>query len=246
MSENFYDSYWKSGFHTGEQWTQKRFDRVLGPLQGRSSVLDYGCGMGYNYQSCLVNSSKSYVAADVSKVAIADAKSKGYQTLQIRPDSSIDSTDDSFDGAVCIEVMEHLFDPLAAAKELYRVLEPGGVLVATVPNFGYFPWRLMGLIRARVPSEPEDPSRNRFNGVHIRYFNTSTFRRLFSDAGFSVIEINSFDESTVWDVFRAFGPFSQISDFARNHLPKPFHLSWLQFLMPSIFAYRIRAVCLKP
>lgn len=38
-----------------------------------------------------------------------------------------------FDAVICTEVMEHLPDPVAALKELVRVLKPGGCLLITVP-----------------------------------------------------------------------------------------------------------------
>ena len=39
------------------------------------------------------------------------------------------------------------------------------VLVATVPNFGYHAWRLLALLRAQVPSEPEDAVGNVMAGL---------------------------------------------------------------------------------
>ena len=39
--------------------------------------------------------------------------------------------DDTIDAIVCTEVFEHLLDPPAAARELIRVLKPGGKLVLT-------------------------------------------------------------------------------------------------------------------
>lgn len=245
MKTEFYDSYWENGIHTGECWSAKRFQRVMGPLAGRASVLDYGCGVGYTYQKLLAAAVPRYRGADISQVALADLERKGLAGTEIRPDGSTGAEAASFSAAVCIEVMEHLFDPLAAAKELHRVLEPGGVVIATVPNFGYHAWRLMGLIRARVPSEPEDIKKNRYNGVHIRFFNASTFRRLFLDAGFSDVKITSFDDSSIWDVFKGLSYLAHISNFARKHFPAPLHLRCLQDLLPSVFAYRIRAVAYK-
>ena len=245
MKTDFYDAYWKSGLHTGEEWSPAYFRKVMGVFEGRGSVLDYGCGLGLNYQKALSAAIPRYLGADVSSVALDDLRQKGLEGTEIKGDGSIDVEAGSFSAAVCSEVMEHLFDPLAAAKELYRVLEPGGVLVATVPNFGYHAWRLMALIRARVPSEPEDVKKNRFNGVHIRYFNASTFRRLFLDAGFREVEITAFDQGSVWDIFKGMSYLAHISNFARTHLPGPLHLRFLQDLMPSLFAYRIRAVARK-
>lgn len=70
------------------------------------------------------------------------------QTLDINPDSGatyiadICNTNtetiksDSFDVIVCTEVLEHTLQPFDAAKELLRIVKPGGsVLVSTPYNF---------------------------------------------------------------------------------------------------------------
>ncbi len=40
----------------------------------------------------------------------------------------------SFDGIICIHVLEHVESDLEAMREMYRVLEPGGVAVVNVPT----------------------------------------------------------------------------------------------------------------
>ncbi|MEI8033178.1 MAG: methyltransferase domain-containing protein [Chlorobiaceae bacterium] len=47
--------------------------------------------------------------------------------------TSIPQPDASFDAILCIEVFEHLPDPLAAIKEFTRLLKPGGHLIITSP-----------------------------------------------------------------------------------------------------------------
>jgi len=41
--------------------------------------------------------------------------------------------DQSFDGALCSQVLEHIFEPAAFLQEIRRVLRPGGVLLLTTP-----------------------------------------------------------------------------------------------------------------
>lgn len=40
---------------------------------------------------------------------------------------------DQFDGIVCLAVLEHVYDPQAAARNLYDMLKPGGYCFAYVP-----------------------------------------------------------------------------------------------------------------
>jgi SAM-dependent methyltransferase len=246
-TDAFYNQYWQSGVHQSSEWDQGTFQKVMGPLVGLNRVLDYGCGVGYAYQRLLSSSVTHYVGADVAEFALANARQKGLETLRINPETAaIKGPDASFDGAAIIEVLEHLFDPLQAARELYRVLKPGGVLVVTVPNFGYHTWRLLALLRAQVPSEPERPLENRYNGVHIRYFSKLMLERLLRDAGFSNIKFGSFDQSSIWDVFEAAGHFGYISKFSRQYLPGFMHLRFLQDLWPNVCARRLRISAWKP
>ena len=46
---------------------------------------------------------------------------------------AIDLPDRSVDCVLCIEVLEHCGDPVRAARELQRILRPGGALFLTVP-----------------------------------------------------------------------------------------------------------------
>lgn len=47
--------------------------------------------------------------------------------------TNIDVADDSFDAVMCIEVLEHVPNPIMAIKELTRVLKKGGKLIITAP-----------------------------------------------------------------------------------------------------------------
>ena len=245
QTEDFYDQYWANGLHVTRQWNEKQFRTWLAPLIGLDSVLDYGCGMGFSYQKHLISATKHYTGADVGTLALETTQKRGIQTFKIDPaNGSIPVPEASFDGVVCSEVFEHLFEPLQAAREIHRILKPGGVVVATVPNFGYHAWRLLAFLRAQVPSEPEVG--DRYQGVHIRFFSKLMLKRLMRDAGFEEIKIKSFGgEASVWDVFLAAGHFGHIARIARKKLPAPFHLRFLQDAWPNVFAERLRVIARK-
>ena len=239
-----YDDYWKSGLHQTREWSSEQFDEYLGPVVGRNRVLDYGCGMGFSYQRQLVASVGEYCGADVSDVAIEETTRKGLGALKIRDDSTIDVPEASFDGAVCSEVMEHLYDPLAAAKELFRVLKPGGTLVMTVPHFGYFAWRLRVLLLARVWDEPESPE-NPFKGVHIRYYSMRHARNLLKYAGFQKISVHRFDRCNIWHLGHVFGTLGRPLLLLGECLPRYAQMQFLDGIWPQLFAQRIRLVASK-
>ncbi len=244
-SDQIYDEYWNRRNPGTTAWSQEEFSRWLGPIAGKHSVLDYGCGMGYTYQSLLRQNCSHYCGADVGHLVLEDLSRKELPGLKISPSGTVESQDASFDAAVCSEVMEHLWDPLAAAKELHRILKPEGVLVATVPNFGYLPWRLLALLRARVWSEPDDGANDPFKGVHIRYFSMQMFERLFRYAGFRSVQITHFDRCNIFDVFYAFGPLAKVGNQLTSTLPSFCRLQLLERIWPNVFAQRLRAVCVK-
>lgn len=244
-SATTYDEYWTSGLHRTDQWGPDYFQEHLGLLAGRDRVLDYGCGLGFSYQRQLVSVVKDYYGADVSDVALEDLRQKRLGAVKIGPDGRIAQESDFFDAAVCSEVLEHLYDPLSAAREIFRVLKPGGIAIVTTPNFGYFAWRLRAFLAADVWSEAES-AENPFKGVHIRYFSFRSMRRLGQMAGFTDISLHRFDRCKVWHVCHALGPLKVPFAYADQHFPTWTHMRFLDTWLPSVFSPRLRMVAHKP
>ncbi len=101
------------------------------------SILDAGAGECQFAQYC---SHLNYSSQDFSQYN-GEGDGKGIQTGEWNT-SSIDIVSDitsipvkegAFDNVLCTEVLEHVPDPVAALKELVRVLKPGGRLIVTVP-----------------------------------------------------------------------------------------------------------------
>ncbi|CAN7469582.1 class I SAM-dependent methyltransferase [Phyllobacterium sp. LjRoot231] len=67
--------------------------------------------------------------------------------------------DQEFDVVIHLDVMEHLFDPFQALREIYRTLKPGGVCLFTTPTYdGRMKSEQVAFIeggKLRVVGEPE-------------------------------------------------------------------------------------------
>ncbi len=74
----------------------------------------------------------TYIAShyDTSIRFGASHPTRGYQSEDLEHQTF---SDESFDLVVTQDVFEHLFDPLAAAREIMRTLKPGGLHIASVP-----------------------------------------------------------------------------------------------------------------
>ncbi|MBL0356229.1 MAG: methyltransferase domain-containing protein [Chitinophagaceae bacterium] len=112
-------------------------ETALKKIPAGSRILDAGAGELDQKKYC---SHLNYVSQDFGKYdGVGD--SKGLQTkkwdnskLDIVSDiTSIPETDASFDAIMCVEVFEHIPDPISAIKEFSRLLRPGGYLVITAP-----------------------------------------------------------------------------------------------------------------
>jgi len=112
-------------------------EKTLRQIPAGSRILDAGAGEQQFKKYC---SHLVYVSQDFAKY---DGKgdNRGLQMgswdqskLDIISDiTSIPEPDGSFDAVICIEVFEHLSDPLLAIKEFSRLIKRGGHLVITAP-----------------------------------------------------------------------------------------------------------------
>ena len=92
-------------------------------------VLDFGAGIGtFTDAAGLSPSAISCVEPDLAAQQIL--RDKGYQVY-----ADLAEVDDTFDYIFTLNVLEHIEDDAAAARQLYDLLEPGGVLFAYVPAF---------------------------------------------------------------------------------------------------------------
>jgi SAM-dependent methyltransferase len=123
-------------------------------------LLDVGCGTGW-----LAEHFSDYTGIDGSPEAVAAAQAKGRSIVQGDVDEPLPFDDESFDGVVLKDLLEHVADPVAVVRETHRVLKPGGLAFASSPDAQRWVWD---------------------DYTHRRPFTRKGFRLLFADQGFAV------------------------------------------------------------
>jgi methionine biosynthesis protein MetW len=188
--KSYYDSY----------WSVERPDFPLPPaleaalhrhVEPGSACLDVGCGPGRTYARALAPRAGRYVGVDVSEEAVELARASGIEADRVADASELPFDDATFDVVVCVEVMEHLFAPHEAAAEIRRVLRPGGRLVASAPNVGYWRMRLNSLMGVWNPAGDWLAVEQPWRDPHIRFFTLDAMERMLRAAGFSRVEVGA-------------------------------------------------------
>lgn len=187
----FYDKYWietgesHSGDKTGYAANFRRWmAQNLEDFVASDEILELGCGDA-SFTRDLARFTKNVFAIDVSskQVAINTQKYPAIRFITHDLSEALPFADNRFQAVWCSEVLEHLFDPGFALREMHRVLKPGGFIMVTVPYHGLFKNLCIALFKWDRHFDPEYP--------HIRFFTKNTLCRLCAKAGFAGIEIST-------------------------------------------------------
>ena len=106
--------------------------RALGTALEGARVLDVGCGTGYTLSR--LPAGVRATGIDISSTSVALARERAPSATIVQGSAgALPFEDGSFDACIALDVLEHLDDDLGAARELARVVRPGGVVLITVP-----------------------------------------------------------------------------------------------------------------
>ena len=192
-THSYYETYWSEDgfFPHGETWPELHalLEQFTAP---NMKCLDVGCGDGRTIGVWLRDNHRDYVGADISEHALREARNVGLAVLKLSDANSLPIQDSCVDAVFAIEVFEHFFAPQVVAAEILRVLRPGGVLIATVPNVSYWRRRLdLAILGRWNPLGDELSVQQPWRDPHIRFFAPRTLQRMLQQVGFSDVRVGA-------------------------------------------------------
>jgi SAM-dependent methyltransferase len=116
---------WLNPFYFARKELRREIGSFAPKMQGR--MLDVGCGTK-PYRE-LFSSTSDYVGLEIDTPENRVAKRADF----FYDGNTFPFEDASYDGVVCNQVLEHVFNPDQFLLEILRVLKPGGDLLLTVP-----------------------------------------------------------------------------------------------------------------
>jgi len=210
--------------------SRRRFalEMLVSRVKPPAKILDIGCGTGHLAGELMKRGYEAW-GVDYSEGMVQYAREHyDPNRFQVGDIEHIQFPDNTFDGVMCLGVVEYLGSDEPALREMRRVLKPGGYAVITTPNSMcpfYYTDRaiekvagaLSPAVRAIKPRPPADPNKELPPVAHRRY-NRSRWQQLMRSVGLETEDwvVHSwgwYSLERFWDQ----GAFCRISDhFARN------------------------------
>ena len=135
-------------FHRNRAWVVRKM--VAKHATPNAPILDAGCGTGLNLRHLPEGSTG--VDINPRNVELLQTRLPNHTVVEGDVEA-LPFEDASFGTVLCTEVIEHIPDPSAALAEYRRVLQPGGVLIGSVPARSAI-WKLRFLSSTCPHSEP--------------------------------------------------------------------------------------------
>ena len=123
---------------------ERRLDMVRDYLRLEGArILDIGCGIG-TYVRRFGDFSDEAYGVDIDAARVTEGAQDGVSGLGIALSEHLPFADESFDGVVLNEVIEHVNDDRETLREALRVTKPGGKVIIFAPN-RFYPFETHGV-----------------------------------------------------------------------------------------------------
>ncbi len=197
----------------------------------RRDVLELGSGIGTNLQ--IFASDNRVQGVEGMEAAVMESRARGIIAVQANLEEPLALPADSVDWILCVDVLEHLMNPMVCLQSAFRLLRTDGYLIINVPN--HFDWRgrLRILSGAGIDSQGYFPDSPAWEYPHVRFFSRSSIERLLRSVGMVVEE----------DYSGRFLTFPKAAVFRRIGAERP--LLAMQSRWPDLLSAGFFLVCRK-
>lgn len=173
-------------------WHMRRFDEVKKLInKNDGQILDIGCADG-TFTKVILDKSRAskIVGIDILRNSIKFAKKRFKKnkrmTFRVADAHNLPFKSKSFDTVVCLEALEHVFNPLKVLSEIYRVLKIGGITIILVPSEN---WLFHSVV---WPLWQKWPGKDIWEHTHLHNFSNGFLENITEKAGFEIVENKKF------------------------------------------------------
>jgi SAM-dependent methyltransferase len=177
-------------------WLSARQIRHFVPSFAGQHIADLGCGYQAAFTRTVLDEVEQAVLVDVALADDLKAHPKVQAILGGLPDSLVALPDKSLDVVLIVSVLEHLWEPLQALKEIRRLLRAGGTCLVNVPS-----WRGKRYLEFSAFKLGLSPAAEMDD--HKTYYDVPDLWPMLVEAGFLPSEIECFSHKFGLNTFAA-------------------------------------------
>lgn len=163
---------------------------VAEQIPDAARVLDLGCGSGSLLAWLMAERGCTGTGVEIDPDKVLRAIRRGVPIIELDVDRGLgEFADNSYDVCVLSRTIQTIQRPEHVLREMGRI---AGLLIVSVPNFGWWGHRLR-LLGGRMPMSKELPY-SWYDTPNIRHTTLVDLERLFDTLGFTVVRRFSFTE----------------------------------------------------
>jgi demethylmenaquinone methyltransferase/2-methoxy-6-polyprenyl-1,4-benzoquinol methylase len=125
-------------------YSKREIMREVAALPVKGILLDVGGGTG-RVASAIRDLVEDVVIADISFGMLKQTRNSAFPQAVCGASESLPFRDDSFERVIMVDALHHVIRHADSAREMFRVLKPGGVLVIEEPDIRAFSVKLIAL-----------------------------------------------------------------------------------------------------
>jgi 2-polyprenyl-3-methyl-5-hydroxy-6-metoxy-1,4-benzoquinol methylase len=181
MTQNLEYKYSDAGLNHSHDYLMPALIRQLNVYRPKR-IFDLGCGNGS--VAHILSTHSKVDGIDISESAIAEGNT-AYPGLNLKKRSVYEDLAADYGAypmVISLEVVEHLYDPRNYTRNLFKLVEPGGIAILSTPYHGYLKNCALAL-----SGKLDSHFTALWDGGHVKFWSVRTLRFLLEEAGFEFV-----------------------------------------------------------